>query len=628
MRTVYSCRSFDKNYENLSSSLQVSVQNKISDIASGFDGIRGMTKGKKSKRRPYRKAELPGHNRLLWDRQQTKIYLLFVGDHVSYDARWQGDIPLPSLDGTVWKQWEITAETVAPVIRDEEVQQIHDEYAHPPQLGTKGILDNIVGLTPSQQAIVEFNATGPVLIRGVAGSGKTSLGLHRARHIAEARAKLGKETSILLLTRTRALQTAIDWLCANSFPDLPINNLKIMAFGDWMRDLLNERNSSLVVVSSSNRREYIRRIRTEVSERHPGGKALSRLSCSLILSEIDDVIRGRDIRSLCEYKQLKRSGRRRGLNQPHRELVWAVYQKYQQALQEQSMFDWAELPQLVVKHCNSLPEYDVVIVDEAQDLRPNYLNLATKLVKDFSEYRSVTLLGDSAQSIQYQGVSWRDAKLPLSGRRTRVLRENHRNSRQVISAALPVLKKCRWLGNVRRNHSPENIGKVGDKPVLARYNSALSAVKFIADEIDKLSKNSYLNLNYSNFAILSPRTRERSELFNQLWADLPKLNIPCDYFREYDFMADNKVGLVTMQSATGLEFPVVFLIDFEEGVLPYTGQSSTPAEQIEERGRKLAYVSMTRASERLYLVYRKSNPSRFVDDILEGDQNAVVIVDV
>lgn len=39
------------------------------------------------------------------------------------------------------------------------------------------------------------------------------------------------------------------------------------------------------------------------------------------------------------------------------------------------------------------------------------------------------------------------------------------------------------------------------------------------------------------------------------------------------------------------------------------------------------YVSMTRASERLYLVYRKSHPSRFVYDILERDKNAVEVVD-
>ena len=625
MRAVFSCRSFDKEYEKLSPSLQQSVQNTISELASGVDGIRGETKGRKSRRRKYFKVELPGRNRLLYDRLENEIFLLFVGDHISYDLRWQGKEDLPSIDGTNWDEWEITDHSEAPATGDEQFQQMHDEYAVPAQLGTKGILDNIVGLTPSQQAILQLNASGPVLIRGVAGSGKTSLGLHRARHIAKLRAKLGQNTSILVLTRTRALKTAIGWLCANNFSDLP-DSIKFSAFGDWLVERLQE--SGLSISENKRSRQYIRRIRAEVSSNHPLGEALRPMSSSFLLGEINDVIRGRDIGSLEEYRQIKRFGRRRGLNQLRRELVWTVYQKYLQALRESNMFDWAELPQLVMEHCLPLPQYDVVIVDEAQDLRPNYLNLATKLVSDFNEHRSVTLLGDSAQSIQYQGVSWRDAGLDLRGTRTRLLRDNHRNSRQIMNAALPILEKCRHIGHVRLLHSPENTGKDGDKPVLVRYTSPNHAVEYIAQEIDTLSKYPDLDLDFSNFAILSPRKLDNSELFHALWRDLPRLDIPCLHFRDEDFMAENEVGLVTMQSATGLEFPVVFIIDFEEGTLPYRGPSSTAPVVIEERARKLAYVSMTRATNLLYLVYRQSNPSCFIDDILGHDANAVKIVDL
>lgn len=92
----------------------------------------------------------------------------------------------------------------------------------------------------------------------------------------------------------------------------------------------------------------------------------------------------------------------------------------------------------------------------------------------------------------------------------------------------------------------------------------------------------------------------------------------------YDKEAD-AVVLMTIHSAKGLEFPVVFLPGMEEGVFP-SSQSSLYPEELEEE-RRLAYVAITRAKERLYathvrerLLYGKTqfNPrSRFIDEIPE-----------
>ena len=90
---------------------------------------------------------------------------------------------------------------------------------------------------------------------------------------------------------------------------------------------------------------------------------------------------------------------------------------------------------------------------------------------------------------------------------------------------------------------------------------------------------------------------------------------------EYDEKADS-VTLITLHAAKGLEFPVVFIIGMEEGILPHIRslESGNP-EQIEEE-RRLCYVGMTRAKQHLYLVraFRRAfsghNPaSRFLTDI-------------
>ena len=80
---------------------------------------------------------------------------------------------------------------------------------------------------------------------------------------------------------------------------------------------------------------------------------------------------------------------------------------------------------------------------------------------------------------------------------------------------------------------------------------------------------------------------------------------------------------MTLHSAKGLEFPVVFLIGLEDGVFPHLRSLSEPDELEEER--RLAYVGITRARERLYLTHAWSRtlfgstqynpPSRFLDEI-------------
>ncbi|WP_119065332.1 ATP-dependent helicase [Aggregatilinea lenta] len=82
-------------------------------------------------------------------------------------------------------------------------------------------------------------------------------------------------------------------------------------------------------------------------------------------------------------------------------------------------------------------------------------------------------------------------------------------------------------------------------------------------------------------------------------------------------------SLLTLHAAKGLEFPVVFITGLEEGVLPHTRSMDDPSQMQEER--RLMYVGLTRAEERVYLTYafRRSlygdssanMPSRFLYDI-------------
>jgi len=134
--------------------------------------------------------------------------------------------------------------------------------------------------------------------------------------------------------------------------------------------------------------------------------------------------------------------------------------------------------------------------------------------------------------------------------------------------------------------------------------------------------------------------RDGSEEGEDRWANVLELrNVASEYgdLTLTDFLADvalvsdvdglsdeaDAPTLLTLHSAKGLEFPVVFITGLEEGMLPHSRSFDDPEQMAEER--RLTYVGLTRAKDRLFLTYafmrtrygdrEPSVPSRFLDDI-------------
>lgn len=136
----------------------------------------------------------------------------------------------------------------------------------------------------------------------------------------------------------------------------------------------------------------------------------------------------------------------------------------------------------------------------------------------------------------------------------------------------------------------------------------------------------------------TPQAEDREENLGSLLSDAQNFTSLSDFLEEVALMSSvdtgdssNKVTLMTLHAAKGLEFPVVFMVGMEEGILPHSRVFEAGPAELEEE-RRLCYVGMTRAREELHLSYAYSrlqfgtrgyNPvSRFVSDM--GNQVAMV----
>ncbi len=129
----------------------------------------------------------------------------------------------------------------------------------------------------------------------------------------------------------------------------------------------------------------------------------------------------------------------------------------------------------------------------------------------------------------------------------------------------------------------------------------------------------------------TPQAEDREENLGSLLSDAQNFASLPDFLEEVALMSSadsqaegNTVTLMTLHAAKGLEFPVVFMVGMEEGILPHSRVFEAGPSELEEE-RRLCYVGMTRAREELHLSYaysrlqfgnRSYNPmSRFISDM-------------
>lgn len=190
------------------------------------------------------------------------------------------------------------------------------------------------------------------------------------------------------------------------------------------------------------------------------------------------------------------------------------------------------------------------------------------------------------------------------------------------------LNSREFVNNMEKFISQKNELKISE--LIKKILKDTGYTKALENENTVEAENRIANLDeFLNVAI----EFEEESAENQLSDFLEGITLSSDLDNMEE--TEESVTLMTLHSAKGLEFPVVFLVGMEEGIFP--GYKSIGEEKELEEERRLCYVGVTRAKENLYLTNSKqrttfgstthNSPSRFLKEIpkelLEGYDKAI-----
>jgi superfamily I DNA/RNA helicase/mRNA-degrading endonuclease RelE of RelBE toxin-antitoxin system len=466
----------------------------------------------------------------------------------------------------------------------------------------------LLKLDPEQKKVAYRVQRGAQLVKGGPGSGKSLVALYHIRHrIATAPVNPPR---VLFVTFTRALTRASRQLLDDLLGDRR-DHVTVSTLDAVVRDLLTSAGEPVHPADDGQQLAALKAARAAVGRTLDPATALAldAIPDGYLREEIEWIIEGRALPDLAAYLAEPRAGRRVRFDGRVRRAVWAIARHFRNRLASQGVATYTALRARAVELLRSgrvSLRYDVVVVDEGQDLPPIALALCAELC---ATPDGLYVTADANQSIYGRGYSWLRAhsSLTFSGRTT-VLRRNYRSTRAIAAAAASLMA----------GHDPDaeslaaTAVRDGPLPVLATTRNEQEEARLIADYLTAWADE--LQLPVSSAAILV----RFEQIGRDVAARLTQLGLPARFVSGGQLdLAAPVVTVMTMHSAKGLEFPMVAVPRADRGVLPYLHGAVGPEAQAERAAdeRRLFFVALTRAMRRLLVTSTANKPSPFLADL-------------
>ncbi|MCC7542079.1 MAG: AAA family ATPase [Deltaproteobacteria bacterium] len=458
----------------------------------------------------------------------------------------------------------------------------------------------IAFLHPSQRQLVEKDFHGPAKITGSAGTGKTTVAMHRARRLARA----GRRVFLTTYGRTLA-ENLLRQLRVFCTPE-DLERITVSTVHARALAVARTRDSRVDIAGTNEVRTLLDAMRL----RHAPS-----LDPAFVRAEWESVAQLHGLESWAEYRGARRTGRGKPLSVADRKQVWQVFEAVLETLRGRRHYDWSGLCRFACAELSSgraASPFDAVLVDEVQDLKPPELRFLRALVGTAGE---LVLFGDAGQRIYPGGFSLGALGIDVRGRST-ILRLNYRTTEQIRRAADRVLgTESDDLDEGRESRRGTRSLLRGPEPQLRGYELGESETDAAVRRIRQWLSS---GLQPSGIAVFA-RTNRRAE---QMVGAFTAADVPAVLLADGDERATDAVHVGTMHRAKGLEFRAVLVADCSAGVVPLATMLDAQVdpqdrETAEEREKQLLYVAMTRARDELAITWT-GQPSPFLAPLLGG----------
>ncbi len=459
-------------------------------------------------------------------------------------------------------------------------------------------------LTGEQKKVLTLPDSGPVLIKGGAGSGKTLIAVKRALHLASMGGDLFRGLRVGIFAYNKELIKTIK-------AAVPNGRVKADNIDRWVYHVLTDhimarrihlderkwisRDNGLKLKSVLN--ECVERsLQTAQSFAFAsiGQRAIANKPMKFYEEEIR-WLKGRRIKTLDAYIATPRTGRGTAdrVTAEDRRYLWTMFESYNQSLDAMGAHDFADRTELLLSLIESgqvsVSTYSHIVIDEAQDLTLAQMQLIGKLVNP--ETNSITIVADMAQQIYGKGFSWKETGITIAGARSCEFKHNYRNTRPISEAAYALIDHEEDKAEFTEMIASQ---REGEKPRLVRGDCAQWDAQ-IRQTLAALPPEETVVIGCTTHRVM----RQLKERFGA---------------------GTSRVEFSTLHALKGRQFDHVFLWDVSDRALSLADADENDV----SKARKLLYVAMTRACKTLTLLDDGAG-SRLVKEIPSELLNVVTL---
>ena len=464
-------------------------------------------------------------------------------------------------------------------------------------------------LHPEQRKLAYRDFNGPVLVLGGAGTGKTVVAMHRAKHLADQiKADPSRSGERVLLTTFTAnaakiIEANLRLLCPEHLDAWP-PRIEVINLDLWVAHFLKRKNYARKVFFFGEPRERLDQLWQDVFADHVLPEGVSE---TLVKAEWTQIAQAKGLVDQSAYLKISRTDRGTSLDRHKRAALWRIFEDYRARLILLQLAEpddaFRDAIQILSAEPANLP-YAAVIVDEAQDMGEQAFRLIRAIIPHAAERdgKSIFIVGDAHQRIYRRRANLSACGINIRGR-SRRLRLNYRTTQEIGAWAISIVKGVTFddLDGGTDTLQDHICLSYEAGPELVECLSEAEELSGIATWIHRLSAE---EVQLADIAVLCARRADVDRVGDALRkSGIDILVLPPSVGEE---TRSSGVWVTTIQRAKGLEFLAVAIPFLSATSFPPPDAFESAAdaadwEDIITQYRALLHVAATRAKNFLRL---------------------------